>query len=263
MKLKALETELQQVDPFDSPKIELEQIPTSPALAARMIFSAENMYGDISDKIIGDFGSGPGMLSIACCMVGATSVLGFEVDSDALENAWVNVQKLEITNIDFVQMDIQTLNLSMNADGTCPFDTVVMNPPFGTRNAGIDTAFLEKAMKYSNVIYSLHKSSTREHFIRLAGAMGFTLEVVAEVKYDIPKTFKYHKDKSRDIAVDLLRFSREVPIIAAAAAAGQGKQQQQEDNIFGFGSTSGSSAGMGGRSAAEEGEGGEAQLQER
>lgn len=26
------------------------------------------------------------------------------------------------------------------------FDTIVMNPPFGTRNAGIDTAFLMHAM---------------------------------------------------------------------------------------------------------------------
>jgi predicted RNA methylase len=42
------------------------------------------------------------------------------------------------------------------------FDTVVMNPPFGTRNTGIDTAFVMKGMEYSNVVYSLHKTSTRE-----------------------------------------------------------------------------------------------------
>ena len=42
------------------------------------------------------------------------------------------------------------------------FDTVVMNPPFGTRNTGIDTAFVLKGMEYSNVVYSLHKTSTRD-----------------------------------------------------------------------------------------------------
>ncbi len=42
------------------------------------------------------------------------------------------------------------------------FDTVVMNPPFGTRRAGIDTAFVMQGMKYANVVYSLHKTSTRE-----------------------------------------------------------------------------------------------------
>lgn len=42
------------------------------------------------------------------------------------------------------------------------FDTIVMNPPFGTRNTGIDTIFLLNAMKNARVVYSLHKTSTRE-----------------------------------------------------------------------------------------------------
>ena len=224
MKLKYLEAELQQVEPFEGPKIELEQIPTSPLLAARIIFSAESQYGDIAGKIIGDFGSGPGMLSIACCLLGAASVLGIEVDQDALDVAWVNVRKLEVeSTIDFVQMDIQTLSLATRSNGKPTFDTVVMNPPFGTRNAGIDTAFVEHAMTHSNVVYSLHKTSTRDHFVRLAIAKGFKLEVVAELKYDIPKTFKHHKEKSRDIAVDLLRFSRisiTTPPVATVVAGG-------------------------------------------
>ena len=56
--------------------------------------------------------------------------------------------------------------------------------------------------------YSLHKTSTRAHFDRLAKAEGLRFEVVAELKYDIPKTFNYHKEKSKDIEVDILRFSR-------------------------------------------------------
>lgn len=82
-----------------------------------------------------------------------------------------------------------------------------MNPPFGTRHAGIDTTFVLKGMEYANVVYSLHKSSTRDHFERLAENHNFTFEVIAELKYDIPKTFKFHKEKSKDIYVDLLRFT--------------------------------------------------------
>ena len=37
-----------------------------------------------------------------------------------------------------------------------------MNPPFGTRNAGIDTAFVMKGMENASVVYSLHKTSTRD-----------------------------------------------------------------------------------------------------
>lgn len=41
-------------------------------------------------------------------------------------------------------------------------DLVVMNPPFGTKEEGIDMKFMEFAMSIcSGNIYSMHKSSTR------------------------------------------------------------------------------------------------------
>jgi predicted RNA methylase len=202
MKRKHLESALSEVDVFDDPKIELEQIPTSPHIASMMIFTAASMYGDIEGKMIGDFGCGPGILSVACSMMGATSVLSLDVDQDALDCAWVNLKKMEIENVDLVMMDVQSLNLKGR------LDTVVMNPPFGTRNTGIDTAFVMKALEYADTVYSLHKTSTRDHFIRLAKTENLGFEVVAELKYDIPKTFSYHKEKSKDVFVDVLRFSR-------------------------------------------------------
>lgn len=62
MKLRYLETALSDVDVFDDPKVELEQVPTSAHIAARMIHSAAEVYGDIEDKLVGDFGVGTGML---------------------------------------------------------------------------------------------------------------------------------------------------------------------------------------------------------
>lgn len=48
-------------------------------------------------------------------------------------------------------------------------DTVVMNPPFGTRKKGADMEFLSAAMKVaSQAVYSLHKTSTREVSIFLS-----------------------------------------------------------------------------------------------
>ena len=43
------------------------------------------------------------------------------------------------------------------------FDTVIMNPPFGTKhNVGIDMKFLQVGLDLSqDVVYSLHKTSTR------------------------------------------------------------------------------------------------------
>jgi predicted RNA methylase len=49
-----------------------------------------------------------------------------------------------------------------------------MNPPFGTRNKGIDVLFLQHALKSvveGGAVYSLHKSTTREHVYSAATAM--------------------------------------------------------------------------------------------
>lgn len=201
MKLKQLESLLSEVSSFENPKIEYEQIPTPCHIAARMIYVAATTYGDITDKHIGDFGSGPGILSIASSIMGCSSVVGFDADADAIENCWVNMHKLEITNMDMINIDIQSVSLKNK------FDTIIMNPPFGTRNAGIDTIFLTKGLENANVVYSLHKSSTRDHFIKYAELNNCNIEVIAELKYDIPKMFKYHKEKSKDINVDLYRFT--------------------------------------------------------
>lgn len=90
-----------------------------------------------------------------------------------------------------------------------PFDVAIMNPPFGTRLAGVDTTFVLQGLHAVNAtgkVYSLHKSSTRAHFIRLAESLGVGLQVVAELRFDLPATYAFHRETSVDIAVDLLRF---------------------------------------------------------
>lgn len=150
---------------------------------------------------IGDFGVGTGMLSIACSLMGAVEVCGFDVDQSALRIAKSNLSRLDIGNVDLVLCDIQSLTLSAG------FDCIVMNPPFGTRNKGIDMVFVEKAMELAGTVYSLHKTSTRDFFLRKSAERGWGIDVVAELRYDIPKTHVFHKQKSKDIEVDLLRFS--------------------------------------------------------
>jgi predicted RNA methylase len=52
MKLRYLETALSEVDVFEEPKIELEQVPTSAHIAARMIHTAAEVYGkEISSSL--------------------------------------------------------------------------------------------------------------------------------------------------------------------------------------------------------------------
>jgi len=93
------------------PVVHLEQIPTSAHIASRMIYTASNTFGDIEGCSVGDLGCGAGMLSIACNLMGSSYTVGFDVDEEALDNAWVNCRKLDIYDIDLVQTDVQSLQL--------------------------------------------------------------------------------------------------------------------------------------------------------
>mmetsp|Transcript_42330 Transcript_42330/g.102291 ORF Transcript_42330/g.102291 Transcript_42330/m.102291 type:complete len:215 (+) Transcript_42330:1528-2172(+) len=86
-------------------------------------------------------------------------------------------------------------------------DTVISNPPFGTKmNEGIDAQFLRSATRLARkAVYSFHKTSTRPFLSKLVAEWGFKLEVVAEMKFDIPQSYKFHKQATKDVEVDLLR----------------------------------------------------------
>jgi len=85
-----------------------------------MIYTAQNTFGDIEGCTVGDLGCGAGMLSIACNLMGAAYTVGFDVDEEALDNAWVNCRKLDIYDIDLVQTDVQTLQLNQGRQPSAP-----------------------------------------------------------------------------------------------------------------------------------------------
>lgn len=143
-------------------------------------------------------------------MMGASSVVGIDIDSDALEVARTNIELVEMEEeeIELVNARVE-LPGSEELGGEVPifipknygeFETVVLNPPFGTQVKGIDMAFLEVACSVSriylhsylanieqiqvaqNSIYSLHKTSTREFILKKCLTWGFKGEVLAEMK---------------------------------------------------------------------------------
>jgi predicted RNA methylase len=204
------------------------------------------------------------MLAVGAALLGAAHVLAVDVDDDALDIALANRDQFEdALPVDFVRADVAEIAAAAADGGTSTststsrcsgsnswrracVETVIMNPPFGTRRKGADVTFLRAAAALvrarGGAVYSLHKSSTRAHLQKLAAReLGCSeAHVLAELRYDLPATYKFHKDKSRDIEVDLWRFV--VPGAAAAAdggggssskRTGRGRQQQREGEELG------------------------------
>lgn len=70
-----------------------------------------------------------------------------------------------LLQIDFVLCDVSQLHQQQHIQP----DTVIMNPPFGTKIKGADMQFLRAACSLGpQQIYSLHKSSTRTHIHKVA-----------------------------------------------------------------------------------------------
>jgi predicted RNA methylase len=216
MKLKKLQSHLEDVDVFDNPKILLEQYPTMPHIAAIMLHEIQMKFSDIDGCSVLDLGCGCGVLSIGSVMLGATYVLGIDLDEEALEVCQRNLDSFDISNVDLLQQDI--VNMAPK-DEKCvaaenifsqKFDTVIMNPPFGTKkNTGIDMEFVKTGLMMStNAVYSLHKTSTREHLHLKAKDWGVTIDILGKFKFNIENTFKCHKEKTKNIEVDFVRFGK-------------------------------------------------------
>ncbi|CAF0825995.1 unnamed protein product [Didymodactylos carnosus] len=204
---------------------------TTPHLAARMLYTAHTQYDDIENSIIGDLGIGTGMLSIASCLMGANFCFGLDYDQDALDLCQQNCQTFDLTtSLDILRCDLRRTIVPFRHRTV---DTIVMNPPFGTKPfssslgadegtvdymlGGIDMIFLKHASQIAtNSIYSLHKTVTREYIIKKANELNMKTDVIAVMQFDIPKLEKKSKYRQtttdvsnrhlKPIEVDFIRF---------------------------------------------------------
>ena len=72
----------------------------------------------------------------------------------------------------------------------------------------IDVSLLVQMAR--GAVYSLHKTSTRAHVQKVARRDPHvaSAEVLAEMRFDLPATYAFHKQRSTDIAVDLWRIEK-------------------------------------------------------
>lgn len=200
---KQLEITLSKLKTPDKPKEDLEQY-TIPSALAAAILNLANISGDISGKIVFDFGCGSGRLAIGAALLGAKRVVGVDIDEILIKLAKENAASADAV-VEFVCEDIG------NFDGRC--DTVVQNPPFGMRGQQhTDRLFLKKALECGNKIYSLHRGGyenrdgyekTWQFITQFVEQNGGCVVAIKEFKFDIPYMFKFHKKPKVSYSVDL------------------------------------------------------------
>lgn len=115
---------------------------------------------------------------------------------------------MELPGVDCVNCNVVTDLSNESSKWHKVFDTVLLNPPFGTKhNAGMDMKFLMSAFNLAKTaVYSLHKTSTRDFIQRRANELGANAEVVATLRYNLDSSYKFHKKATVDIEVDCWRF---------------------------------------------------------
>src|SRR3989338_2474432 len=154
---KDLEVELSKLKTFQTQNVQLEQYPLPSNIAADWIWQMA-LRSEIANKTILDAGCGPGILGFGLLLMGAKKVYFLDKDIAAIKICQENYQKLheeyEIGQAEFITQDIRLFDE--------PVDLIVQNPPFGTKQEHADKIFLEKAFTMANLIYTMHKYSTKE-----------------------------------------------------------------------------------------------------
>uniref|UniRef100_A0AC35F824 Methyltransferase small domain-containing protein n=1 Tax=Panagrolaimus sp. PS1159 TaxID=55785 RepID=A0AC35F824_9BILA len=204
-KEKHVRMELSRIQDFINPKADREQYMTSIEVAIQWLNLVNTEIG-IEGKIVADLGCGTGMLSCGLLVFGAKQVYGFEVDSDALEQATESIDDEDLfipVNVDVEKIDIEKYP---------KFDIVLSNPPFGTKeNPHIDFAFIDKGCKLlapGGVLYTLHKTSCVDAVIKkgISQIQRVSASKDAKIKWELLNTYRHHKKKSVDIDVTLVSW---------------------------------------------------------
>jgi len=193
---RQLEIILSKLKILETPTLRLEQYPVSPEAAAELLYMAGFEHDDLEGRII-DLGTGTGRLAIGVALMSQTHIVGVDIDARALELARENAKTAGV-KVEWVQSTIDQL------DGT--YDTVIMNPPYGTRTVHADTRFLDKAFQLAPTTYSIHKASARSFLARYVHKSNRRIAEARTMSLKIPHLYTFHTRRWKSIEVDLCRI---------------------------------------------------------
>lgn len=201
MTRKQLAILLSKLKPFSNPKIRLEQYPSDSEEISNILWQAY-MFGHIEGKTLLDPGCGTGIIGIGALLLDAKKVIFLDVDPDALKILEENIiLAQELSRETFSKSSYEIINSDYISCDLSPhmIDTIIHNPPFGTRNEHSEINFLKKSFSISHTVYSLHKASTKDYLQKAIGKEGFRIFYEYEFSYPLKNTYSQHTKKIQRI----------------------------------------------------------------
>ena len=164
------------------------------------------LKGEVVGKTILDAACGTGILGIGLLLMGARRVIFLDKDNEAIKWCMENYENIqreyEISKADFIVGDISLFDSDV--------DIVVQNPPFGTKVEHADKKFLEKAFNSANIVYSMHKYSTKMFVEAISHDFNFEITDLWRYQFPIKAVFKFHKKPVKSIDVGLWRIEKHI-----------------------------------------------------
>ncbi len=194
---------LSAIEGFEEPVAEWEQYVTPSEIAAELLWIAY-MDGNIKGKDVVDLGCGTGIFSFGAALLGAKSVVGYDIDNKALAIAKKNEKivegtKIPMCDIKFIRKDVKEIEQKCY--------TVIMNPPFGIQKKGADRVFLEKAFEISKNIYSIHKFRTEKFIEKFADEHNFRAIKLSDKTLILKPTMEFHEEFKHPVKITLWKFT--------------------------------------------------------
>lgn len=200
---KHLAITLSYLKTFSNPKAKYEQYSTDSEIAAKLLWMAY-MEGNIKEKRIIDLGCGTGILAVGALLLGAKHVVCVDVDPDIYPLLKANMDEVEAPASRWM-----FANQNMANCNCYDADTVIMNPPFGTKIPHADKMFLTTALNSAPQIYTLHKTSTEDFVRAFCRDNKLIIEWVEQHSYPLKNTLPKHKKKIERISVSAFHLSRQ------------------------------------------------------
>jgi putative methylase len=195
---------LSKLEGFKEPKVRVEQYTVDSEIGAFILWNGL-LKGDIRQKVSVDLGCGTGILGIGALLLGAKKVFFVDSEGSALKIAKNNLEKVKSEFLIegkavFVCRDV--------VDFSEKCDTVVENPPFGVKVRHADRVFLKKAFEIGKVVYSFHKSESKEFIERFSSKNEFKITDVWDFKFPLKAIYKFHSRRIKYIDVSCFRFEK-------------------------------------------------------